>query len=111
VGVDAVGTDTDDDGIGLRNCIDSVAEPARFFSSARGVVFGIKPQDYVFAGVFAQGVLLAIAPRQVECRRSLSFQTCHYATSELNLCLSFYHTLKLSINHLHPILSIVNNYG
>ena len=41
--VDTVGTNTDDDGIGFGHGIDSVAEPARFFGSARRVVLWIKP--------------------------------------------------------------------
>ena len=43
VGVDAVSAHADDDGICLGNWFDSVAEPARFFGSTRGVVLGIKP--------------------------------------------------------------------
>jgi hypothetical protein len=43
VGVDAVSAHADDDGICLGNWFDSVAEPARFLGSTRGVVFGIKP--------------------------------------------------------------------
>ena len=49
--VDAIRADTDHHGIGIRYGIDSVAEPARFLGSARCVVFRIKPQNNVFAGV------------------------------------------------------------
>jgi hypothetical protein len=40
---DAVGADTHDDGISFGHSVDSVAEPARFFGSARCVIFRIKP--------------------------------------------------------------------
>lgn len=43
VGVNAIGADTDHDRIGFGNGIDSVAEPARFFGSTRGIVLRIKP--------------------------------------------------------------------
>ncbi len=51
--IDAIRADTYNHGIGFRHGIDSVAEPARFFGSARCVVFRIKPQNYVFAGVLS----------------------------------------------------------
>jgi len=54
VRLDAIRADTDNNGIGFGHGIDSVAEPARFFGSARGIVFRIKPQDHVFAGVLSQ---------------------------------------------------------
>ena len=50
----AIRADTHNHGIGFGNSIDSVAEPARFLGSARCVVFRIKPQNNVFAGVFSQ---------------------------------------------------------
>lgn len=43
VGVESVGADTYNDSISFCHRIDSVAEPARFLGSARGIVFGIKP--------------------------------------------------------------------
>jgi hypothetical protein len=49
--IDTVSADTDNDGIGFVYGFDSVAEPARFFGSARGIVLGIKPQHYILAGV------------------------------------------------------------
>jgi len=51
--IDAIRADTYNHGIGFRHGIDSVAEPARFFGSARCVVFRIKPQNHVFAGVLS----------------------------------------------------------
>ena len=51
--IDAIRADTDNHGIGFRHGIDSVAEPARFFGSARCIVFRIKPQNDVFAGVLS----------------------------------------------------------
>jgi len=54
VRIDAIRADTDYHGIGFRYGIDSVAEPARLFGSTRCVVFWIKPQNHVFAGVFSQ---------------------------------------------------------
>jgi hypothetical protein len=47
--VDAVSADTYHNGIGFGYGFDSVAEPARFFSSARGIVLRIKPKNYVLA--------------------------------------------------------------
>ena len=61
--IDAIRADTDNHGIGFRYRIDSVAEPARFLGSARCIVFRIKPQNNVLAGVIGQRMLLAIAPR------------------------------------------------
>ena len=79
VGIDAIRADTDNHGIGFGYSIDSVAEPARFLGSARCVVFWIKPQNHVFAGVFSQRVLLAVAPRESERRRLLPLKSCHEA--------------------------------
>jgi hypothetical protein len=73
VGVEAIGTDTDDNAIGLTYVIDSVAEPARFPGSARSIVLGIKPENYIFAGVVGERVLLPVTSRQRERRRLLSF--------------------------------------
>ena len=95
MGIDAIGADADDDGIGLGNGIDSVAEPARFLGSARGVVFRIKPQNYIFARVFAERVLLAVTPCQCERRRLLTFKTCHLGYLRFDLvhqCLSHQQT-------------------
>ena len=77
VGVDPIGTDTDHHCVRFGHCIDSVAEPARFFGSARCIVFRIKPQHDVFPGVFAERMLLAIAPRQSKGRGLLSFKIRH----------------------------------
>ena len=77
--IDAIRADTDNHGIGFGYSIDSVAEPARFLGSARCVVFWIKPQNNVFAGVLSQRMLLAVAPRESECRRLLPFKSCHEA--------------------------------
>ena len=79
VRIDAIRADTDNHGIGFRNGIDSVAEPARFLGSARCVVFRIKPQNHVFAGVLSQRMLLAVAPCESERRRLLPFESCHEA--------------------------------
>ena len=54
VGVDTIRTDTHNNGVGFSYCVDSVAEPARFLGSARGIVFGIEPENYVFTGVIRQ---------------------------------------------------------
>ena len=75
--IDAIRADTHDYGIGFRHGIDSVAEPARFLGSARCVVFRIKPQNDVFAGVLSERMLFAVAPRQSERRRFLPFKSCH----------------------------------
>ena len=79
VRIDAIRADTHNHGIGFGYSIDSVAEPARFLGSARCVVFRIKPQNDVFAGVFSERVLLAVAPRESERRRLLPFKSCHEA--------------------------------
>ena len=55
----------------------SVAEPARFFGSARRIVFRIKPEHYVFSGIFAERMLLAVAPGQSKSRGLLSFKIRH----------------------------------
>jgi len=54
VGVDTIWADTYNDGVGFSDCVDSVAEPARFLGSARGIVFGIKPEDDVLTRVIRQ---------------------------------------------------------
>lgn len=79
VRIDAIRADTDNHGIGFGYSIDSVAEPARFLGSARCVVFRIKPQNNVFAGVLSQRMLFAVAPRESERRRFLPFESCHEA--------------------------------
>ena len=61
VRIDTVSTDSENDCVGLCYGLNSVAEPARFFGSARGIVLGIKPKHYVFPGVVCQRMLLAIA--------------------------------------------------
>ena len=55
----------------------SVAEPARFFGSARGIILRIKPQNDVLAGIIGERMFLAVAARQSKRRRLLSFQICH----------------------------------
>ena len=79
VRIDAIRADTHNHGIGFGYGIDSVAEPARFLGSARCVVFWIKPQYDVFAGVISQRMLFAVAPRESERRRLLPFESCHEA--------------------------------
>lgn len=61
VRVDTIRADTHNDGIRFFYCVDSVAEPARFLGSARCVVFGIEPQNYVFTRVIRQRMLFAVA--------------------------------------------------
>ena len=51
VGIKAVSADTQNHGIRLRYFFNSIAEPARFFGSARRIVFRIKPEHYVFTGI------------------------------------------------------------
>jgi hypothetical protein len=51
MGIDTVSADTYYNGIGVGYGFDSVAEPARFFGSARGIVLWIKPKNYVLAGI------------------------------------------------------------
>ena len=63
VRIDTVSTDPQDHRIGLRHVLNSVAEPARFFGSAGGIVLGIKPEDDVLAGVIRQRMLFAVATR------------------------------------------------
>ena len=50
MGIDTVSADTHDDTIALRHGLNSVAEPARLFGSARGVVLRIEPEDNIFTG-------------------------------------------------------------
>ena len=45
---EGIRADADDFDISFSSFFVSVAEPARFFRSARGVVFGIEKQDYCF---------------------------------------------------------------
>jgi hypothetical protein len=54
VRVDTIRADTHNDGVGVHYCVDSVAEPARFLGSARGIVLRIKPEDYVLTRVIRQ---------------------------------------------------------
>jgi hypothetical protein len=77
MGVYAVSAHTDDYGIRLRHRLNSVAEPARFFGSARRIVFRIKPEHDVFPGIVAERMLLAVAPRQSKSRGLLSFKIRH----------------------------------
>ncbi len=70
-----------DHGVGLGHRLDSVAEPARFLGSARGIVFGIEPQDYMLARVVRQRMGFAVAAGQAKSRRPLTFKTCHRTTS------------------------------
>lgn len=73
VGVDPIGTDTDHHCVRFGHCIDSVAEPARFFGSTGCIVLGIKPKNDVFSGVVGKRMLFAVAPRQCKRRRLLPF--------------------------------------
>jgi hypothetical protein len=77
VRVDAIGADTDNDRVGFGNGIDSVAEPARFFGSTRGIVFRIKPKDNVLAGILRQTMLFAVASGESKRRSLLTFETRH----------------------------------
>ena len=81
VRIDTVSTDPKNNCVGLCYGLNSVAEPARFFGSARGVILGIKPKHHVFPGVIGQRMLLAVAAVQSKCRSLLSFKTCHCDTS------------------------------
>jgi len=81
VRIDAVSTDSENDCVGLCYGLNSVAEPARLFGSARGIVLGIKPKHDVFPGVVGQRMLLAVAAFKGERRRLLSFKSCHCDTS------------------------------
>ena len=61
--IDAIRADTHHHGIRFSYGFDSVAEPARFPGSTRGIVLGVKPQNHIFPGVLGQRMLLAVAPR------------------------------------------------
>ena len=89
---DAVSADAHDNGVGLRDRLNSVAEPARFFGSTRRIVLGIEPQNHSFPAIIGKRVLLAVAPRQRERRRFLSFQTCHADLLEVGIVAFAYHT-------------------
>ena len=79
VRIDAVSTDSENDCVGLCYGLNSVAEPARLFGSARGIVLGIKPKHDVFPGVVGQRMLLAVAARQRKSRSHLPLKTRHCA--------------------------------
>ena len=98
VRIDPVSTDTENDCVGLCYGLNSVAEPARFFGSARGIVLGIKPKHDVFPGVVGQRMLLAIAAFQGKRRSLLSFKSCHCDSSVIKClqCLSHSSTIYQS---------------
>ena len=79
MGIDAVSANTHNYGIDLRYRFDSVAEPARFFGSTRGIVLRIEPKHYAFPGVVGQRMFLAVATLQGKRRSLLTFKTCHRA--------------------------------
>ena len=79
MGIDIVTTDAHNDRIGLRYCIDSVAEPARFLGSARCIILWIKPENHIFPGIIRQRMLFTVASLQRKRRSLLSFQSCHSA--------------------------------
>ena len=77
--IDAVPADSENNRIGLRYRLNSVAEPARFFGSTGSIVLGIKPKYHVFPGVVGQRMLLAVAARQRKSRSHLPLKTRHCA--------------------------------
>jgi len=102
VRIDAVSTDSENDCVGLCYGLNSVAEPARFFGSARGIVLGIKPEHYVFPGVVGQRMLLAVAAFQGKRWSLLSFKSCHCDPSVIECfqCLSHSSTIYQSCRDL-----------
>ena len=102
VRIDPVSTDTQNDCVGLCYGLNSVAEPARFFGSARGIVLGIKPEHYVFPGVVGQRMLLAVAAFQGKRWSLLSFKSCHCDPSVIECfqCLSHSSTIYQSCRDL-----------
>src|SRR5262245_41232361 len=103
VRIEAVSADTQNNGIRLRYFFISVAEPARFFGSARRVVFRIKPENNVFARIIGQRMFLAVASFQIKSRRLLSFETAHNITSVNSISSFLFNILAQSINRIWPI--------
>lgn len=74
---DTVSADADNDSVGLCYGLNSVAEPARFFGSARSIVLWIEPKYQVLPGVIGKRVFLAVAPGQRKRRGFLPFKISH----------------------------------
>jgi hypothetical protein len=74
---DTVSADADNDSVGLCHGLYSVAEPARFFGSARRVVLWIEPKYHVLPGVIGKRMFLAVAPGQRKRRGLLPFKISH----------------------------------
>lgn len=77
VGIDTVSAYAYDYGIRFRHWLNSVAEPARFLGSARGIVFRIEPKHYVFPSIVAERMLLSVAPCQRKLGSLLPFKIRH----------------------------------
>jgi len=93
---DAVSADADNNSIRLCDGLYSVAEPARFFGSARRIVLWIEPKDHVLPGVIGKRMFLAVAPGQRKRRGFLPFKISHgYLRSGYIEFL--YHTVARSI--------------
>ena len=102
VRVDAIGAYPDNDRVGFCDVVDSVAEPARFFGSTRGIVFRIKPKNNVLSGIFGETMLFAVASSESKRRSFLTFETCHQNTSVENVTRSLSHSESCS----QPIISL-----
>ena len=82
VGLGLVCADAEDDTFAAVEILDSITEPLAFDGSARGIGFGVPPQQHALAGKIPKRDFLAVLIDQREIGRLASFRDDGHASSD-----------------------------